>query len=253
MRLIFLLFVLFTSLDGKIIEIKNLAECKNHINSDMLVIFDLDNTIYEPVQSLGSDQWFGYRMAEYESRGFSHAEALHLTRAEWIAIQNVTKVKPVESTTRELIAGLQKDGWQMIGLTNRGLYLATKTNEQLHSIGVDLSKTAPLQQEMMFDADQGVLFRNGILFSAGTSKGDLLRRFFKEANVHPKRILFIDDKESQLKIVEKVCEEMQIPFVGLRYGFLDEKVQNLRKDLVQKQLEHFGLLISDEDAEAQLK
>lgn len=253
MRLIFMLIFLLSSLDATIIEIKNLSDCRDHIKPDTLVIFDIDNTIFEPVQSLGTDQWFGYRMVQLENGGFCHAEALHLTRAEWIAIQNVTKVKPVETTTREVIARLQKEGWKMMGLTNRGLYLATRTNDQLHSIGVDLSKTAPVQREMMFDVNQGVLYRSGILFSAGTSKGDLLKQFFKEASIQPKKILFIDDKESQLKIVEKVCEEMQIPFIGLRYGFLDEKVQNLRKDLVQKQLEHFGQLMSDEDAEAQLK
>jgi hypothetical protein len=244
---------LISSLCAEIVQIKNIGECKEHIKPQMLLIFDIDNTIMETAQSIGSDQWFSYRIEENIKQGMSKEESLKIALAEWISIQNKTKVKLVEPPTAQLIEDLQKDGWQILGLTIRGIELATKTLEQLKSIGVDFKKTTPVSQEIIFKQLPGAIYRRGVLFSTGSSKGSLLFQFFKETGYYPKKILFVDDKENHLKDVEKYCNELEISFIGLRYGFLDEKVKKLRPELAQEQWKCFGSLISDEEAEANLK
>ncbi|MBF8262517.1 MAG: putative rane protein [Parachlamydiales bacterium] len=253
MRLIFFLFILFTSLDAEIFQIKSIEETSEHLQEDTLVIFDLDNTVMEPMQTLGSDQWFAYRINEYRQQGCSDQDALKATIAEYVAIQNVTKMRLVEPSTFQVIEKLQKNHVPMIGLTTRSLVLVPKTIEQLNSIGVDFSKTTPVQMDMFFENDRYIQFQQGILFTSGTSKGAALLRLVHESGYQPKRILFVDDKMSHLQDVEKVCSACCIEFVGFRYGYLDEKTKSLRTEIARKQLELFGKLLSDEEAVTLLK
>jgi hypothetical protein len=249
MRLIFFLFFLFAALNAEIIQIQKIEDSLKYLQDDTTIIFDLDNTIMEPVQTLGSDQWFSYRMNEYRKQGYSDQEALQKTMAEYVAIQNITRMKLVEPVSFQLIAELQKRGIPIIGLTTRSLILAPVTIRQLNSIGVDLSKTAPSQGEMLFEKESNIQFQQGILFTSGTDKGSAFLRMLEKSGYQPKKILFVDDKMSYLQQVEKVCLDRCILFTGLRYGYLDEKVKNMRPEIVSIQLEHLGLLLSDEEAE----
>ena len=249
MRLIGIFLLIFFSIQAEIVDIKNIDECKKLAQPGMLILFDIDNTIMETAQTLGGDQWFNYQIADYEKRGFSKQEALQITRAEWVFLQNRTKVKPVESTTVQMIENLQKNGTKVMALTTRGLYIARRTVEQLQSIGVHFDAAAPLRGEKFFDHEQGIFYRDGILFCSGNSKGSCLFRFFEETGYQPKKIMVVDDRISHLQDVEKACVTHQLPFLGLRYGFLDEKVKNLNPEIVKEQMEHFGHLLSDEDAE----
>ena len=240
-------------LHAEIIQIKNIDQCKEQIKPDMLLVFDIDNTLMETAQSLGSDQWFTYQFEENMKRGMSKQESVAVTLAEWLTIQNKTKVKLVEPVTAKFLENVQKGGWKVIGLTTRGLELARKTIEQLKSIGIDFEKATPVSQEIIFENIPSAVYRKGILFSTGTNKGSLLFQFFKQTGYLPNKILFVDDKEKYLRDVEKVSLEHQIPFVGLRYGFLDEKVKHLNPELANEQWKCFGNLISDEEAKARLE
>jgi phosphoglycolate phosphatase-like HAD superfamily hydrolase len=251
----FLLFFLLFGrlLSAELIEIQNIEEFSKHAGEDTLLVFDIDNTIFEPTQTLGTDQWFYHQIDQYVDKGYPAQEALEIALAEWMAIQNVTKVQLVEPAVAKLIAKYQKKGWPLIGLTTRGLGLATRTVEQLQTLGVDLSKSSPIQQDHFIKNRGGVLFRGGILFTAGTNKGSAFFKLLSKAGYDVKKVLFVNDKASHLRDVEKACKKRKVSFTGLRYGFLDNKVQNMRKDLARVQWDHFGKLLSDHDAENLLK
>jgi hypothetical protein len=251
--LVSIILIPCTILFSEIYEIKQIHEIHIHLHQDQLVIFDIDNTLMEPIQQLGSDQWFRYRIKEHQNKGMDYASALERTLPEWTAIQNITRVKPVEQNTAKCVHELQTKKYSVMGLTTRGLGIATRTVEQLMTIGIDLSITAPATEEKFFMNDGGVLFRKGILFTAGTHKGKALKKFLNLIKFQPKSMLFINDKMENLKEVEMMCTEEHIPFTGLRYGFLDEKIKKFRKDLVDVQFDHFGHILSDEAAEAILE
>ncbi len=245
------LFLLAFPLFAQIRDIHTIAEYKEHVDPEALLLFDIDNTIMEPTQLLGSDQWFTYRQAYYRERGYTPTMALENALAEWMSIQNLTRVRLVEAETADLIRDLQSQGYALMGLTTRGLGLALRTIEQLQTLAVNLSKTAPFTEERFFTTERGILFRNGILFTAGTHKGTAFLRLFE--GQLPKKVIFINDKKSDLAQVEEICEQMGIPFLGLRYGFLDEKVKNFSEELAAVQWEHFGTLLSDEAARQKVK
>lgn len=250
MKKVFLFLVLFTAtLRGEIIEIHSLDEVDPYIYSGQLIVFDIDNTLMYPKQQLGSHRWFLSRLAHYENNECEPQFALEKALDEWTAIQSFTEVRMVEPFTSSIVRDLQEQGRTVMGMTTRGLSMARFTLEQLGSLKIHLDITAPTSREHFFYDRQGVLFRNGILFTAGTHKGRALFHFLDEIRYHPLSVLYIDDEYSHLEEVEKICQERQIDFIGLRYGHLDEQDMHFSKELTDMQLQHFGKLISDEEAE----
>lgn len=251
--LLSLALTLATPLHAEIIETQNITELRSHITQDTLVIFDIDNTIMAPVQQLGSDQWFHHRMDTHRATGKNKRDSLELALAEWMSVQNVTKMRLVEPECEQLIHSLQEEGYTVMGLTTRGLGLSTRTVYQLQSLNVTLAATAPVDHDIFFENGQGVLFRQGILFTAGSHKGKALDKFLQTTGIQPKRIVFINDKEDHLTPVDQFCQHAGIPFTGLRYGYLDEWVAGFRKDITAVQFVHFGHILSDEEAEVMAK
>lgn len=151
-----------------------------------------------------------------------------------------------------MICDLQEK-YKVIGFTTRGLALATRTVHQLKSIGIDLTTSALTEEEIFFQNGHGVIFRKGILFTSGTHKGKAFGKFLNILNITPKSVLFINDKASDLAQVEEYCLENNIPFIGLRYGYLDEKVKNFRADIADVQFTKFKHILSDHEADKFLK
>lgn len=244
------------SLQGEIIETNNFKEIVNHISPNTLVIVDIDDTLLIPVQALGTDVWFLSRLEHHRQIQKDRALALDRALAEWEAVRHMTDVKIVEEGTDAIINEIQKNNVVVMGLSTQGLGLSTRTGVQLKSLCIDLSKTAPSIQELYFmNGQNGVLYRQGILFTAGTSKGDALLKFLDAINYHPKHIVFINDKKTHLQDLEKGVESRHIKFTGLRYSYSDQRVENFRKEIAEIQWARstFDHLLSDEEAAALLR
>lgn len=252
MKYVTLFFLLLLQLSAEICETNEIASLETTVSSHTFLILDIDNTLIEPVQTLGTDQWFYSQMLHYEKLGHSRKEALDRAVMEWSAIQNLTRVKPIEPVTAEVIERIQKNGLTVIGLTARGLNLLYTTATQLNSVGIDLSRNAPSQDEIFFQNGRGVLFSGGILYCAGTHKGNALFKFLSLIEHTPSSIVFIDDKLSSLREVELACENHHIPFIGLRYSRTDAQVKAYSRAVADIQFKNFSTILSDSEAEALL-
>lgn len=249
-RLALALALSLSTLHAEIIESMHIGDVEQHIDHDTLIIFDIDNTLLETAQMLGSDQWFFHMYNRYITEGMEPAASLDRILSEWHAIQNITAVKIVEPGSAELIERLQKEGFMVMGLTTRGLGLSDRTLEQLSRVNVDFTINPPVKDEVYFFNKQGVLFRQGVMFTSGTWKGKALEKFLKIIECHPKKVVFINDKMKHLQDVESGCIEMGIEFVGLRYGVTDGTVASFDPDIAEVQFKHFGQIMSDAEAEA---
>lgn len=245
------LITAFTALEAEIVEAGRFKELLRYLNKETLLLVDIDDTLLIPAQTLGTDVWFLARLAHHKERCSDHETALDRALAEWEAVRHLTEVKIVEEGTEELLAALQRDNMRVMGLTTQGLALATRTINQLHTLNIDLSKTAPSVGDHYFiNGVQGVLYRRGILFTSGTAKGEALIKLFNLLDYHPKQVVFINDKESHLRDVERSLEEKGIAFVGLRYAYSDKRVASFNKKLAEIQWNYstFSHLLSDEEA-----
>jgi len=255
---IFILLCLISltgNLSAKIIETKNFHEIEHYLKPDTLLILDIDDTLLIPAQTLGTDVWFRYRLGQHQEVEKDFSKALNRAISEWEAIRHITKVKIVEDGTDEIIKRLQQKNITIMGLTTQGLELATCTVDQLHSLNIDLSKAAPTQNHHYFTSRFGILYRHGILFTSGIQKGVALFNLLDQIDFKPKHIVFINDKDTNIREVEIIAEEKGIDFIGLRYSYCDERINSFRKEIADIQWKHstFDRILSDEEAEEMLR
>ncbi|MBI5273852.1 MAG: DUF2608 domain-containing protein [Chlamydiales bacterium] len=251
-----ILICCFTIINGRVIETNSFKETTNHLTKDTIIILDIDDTLLIPVQMLGCDEWFKYQFAKHQQRGTSQTESLDKALAEWEAIRHITQMEIVEENTHKIIDSLQKEGYTIMGLTTQGLALATRTANQLKKEQIDLSLTAPIKEDCFFTIQShGVLYRKGILFTAGTNKGAALMELCKQLKMNPKRIVFVNDKGTHLKEVEEVVEKNGIEFVGLRYAYSDSRKAKFNPAIADIQFHRssFHHILSDEEAMQVLK
>ncbi len=230
---------------GEIYEVSTIAEMDKHKGEGVLFLYDIDNTLVRLERSFGCDQWFQYRFNQLQKQMDNRQEALDKALAEWTSIQYISKPKEVETIGKNIIAAQQNEGVMLIGFTTRGLSLSRCTTMQLATLGFDLSKTAPIKEELFFNNGQGVIFRKGVLYTAGTHKGKALFKFLDILNINPSKVVFINDKHQNLAEVEQTCIERNMPFTGLRYGFLDDWVSSFNPKVADIQLQKFLDLPSD--------
>lgn len=250
--LITVLFIAqFTTLLGQIIETHHFSEIKKYIKPNSLVILDIDDTLLIPAQMLGTDVWFRHRIKQHEEKGLPPEEALYTAVAEWEAIRNITPIEIVEKGTDKVIEDIQKEQITVMGLTTQALTLTRQTTRQLRFINIDLMKSAPYDQDLFFSNGLGVLYHKGILFTAGTPKGEALLKFLDAINKHYDHVVFINDKASHLTDVEVVLKAKNIDFIGLRYSYSDAKNSQFRKEIADIQWKHssLGRILSDKEAE----
>lgn len=246
------LFFFFLTTVGyaDIVEIGKFHEVENYICPDTLFIVDIDDTLLIPVQTLGTDVWFLSRL-QYHLLYSDQDQALDRALAEWEAVRHLTQVKILEEGTAEIIQKLQNKKIALIGLTTQGLALTTRTIEQLQSLSIDLSLTAPSAEDYYFmNGKQGVLYKKGILFTAGTSKGEALLKLLDKVGDAPQHVVFINDKKTHLEEVEKSVESRNISFTGLRYSYSDQRVAHFSQEIADIQWKYstFEHLLSDEEA-----
>ncbi len=227
-----------------IVESKNITEIYTYIkpneyNKDLLVIFDIDNTIAKPPTNLGSDQWFYAMKKKLEEIGKSDQESIDLLLPHYIQIQHHTWLIPVEKDTVQVINNLQKKGVSVIALTARSLELTQRTIEQLHHLGIYFTKTDPHECPLKYGDKKPGLYIDGIIFSGNYDKGEMLVNWFKQIKYRPKKIIFIDDKLKNIHSVEKALHNRDYPFIGIRYGYTDEQARNFSLESIADEQKQF--------------
>ena len=205
-------------------EIQTMADLVPAVDTSTVLVFDIDNTLVEPVGQLGSDQWYYYLLKAYARDGMTEAAAETKAGETWSKTLPTVKVKPVETITPGIIRDAQKRGIKVMALTARGPEDAAATFAQLKAIGVDLTVTAPSKKDLT--TEQKGLFSRGVFFQGeGPSKGATLVAFFKKIGLKPKRVVFADDKPKHAISVEAALRESGIPVISFRYGAADAKVK----------------------------
>lgn len=232
---VFLFLFSFTAL-AEIKEVRSMSEALSGIQRTDIVVFDIDNTILEPIQTIGSDQWYEYTLEEYKKDGFDSASAQDRTAKDWALVQYATQVRPVETLTPLLIKNLQDRGVLVITLTARPNDLKPITMNQLESIGVNVESTKAL-------------------FANGQNKGVLLNDYLKANNLHPARLIFVDDKQKNVKNMDDAFAKREFANINYRYSAADFRVKAFNPKLADYQWNYFikfGLLLTDKEVEVRM-
>jgi hypothetical protein len=265
MRTLVLIMIFLASFQtfAEVREAPTMARALEGVDQDTLVIFDLDNTVMTPPQSLGGEEWYDYfvakRTEEFKAQGLNEREAkekaIDKGLKEWNQFHQNAKVIPVEIDTPSLINTIQLRGIQTMALTARPDSLGEATVTQLKSIGITMDKNPIVREDLTIDGTNPSKFYKGILLvGPKNNKGEVLAKFLQQLQLHPKKIIFVDNKQHHVIDVEKALVEMKTSYFGRRYGAADQKIACMNKQVVEIQHRYFfGDVLSNADAEKLLK
>lgn len=226
MKILFALLFLAITAHAEVREIASMAEIEPALEPGTLLVFDIDNTLVEPVGNIGSDQWYYYlaKAIARDEPGLDAAAVAAKADAIWSKTLETIEVKPVEALTPALVRAQQTRGLQVMALTARAAIDTTATFRQLKDIGIDLERNGVHAGDLAVGG--GSLYSHGVLFvGEGTDKGTLLVDFLQRTGLKPARIVFADDKPKHATNVDAALAKAGIPVIAFRYGAADAKVR----------------------------
>jgi hypothetical protein len=236
--------------EGKIIETATVEHIVPLIDADTWLLVDLDNTMFEGKQALGHTEWFYDKAyALMRETGMSLEEATRQCYPEWIEIQKVCPVKPVEAAFVPTLMGLQEKHFVMMGLTHRQPSLAESTNRQLLSLGWTFVDSAPVAGTFEVPSQTPTLFTHGVLFTGEyNKKGEMFVQFLRLINQKPKKIVFIDDKRSHVEEVERAVRAENIDYIGVHYTAIQHAEKVYDPEIAEFQRKQLNTILSNEAA-----
>lgn len=212
------LFFLPILAQATIIETATIDPILKVIDEDTWVLVDLDNTTFEGKQALGHTDWFYDKAFALVREGMTLDEATRACYPEWIEIQKICPVKPLEAAFIPSLIELQKRGITVMGLTQRQPSLAEATLRQLNSLNFDFHISAPSKDTFSIPSETPTLYKQGVLFTGEfNKKGEMFIHFLSIINQRPKKVVFIDDKKSHVEEVKSVLSRHGIEYIGFHY------------------------------------
>ncbi len=242
----------FVSSSWAIIKQSNtISTILDNVTPNTLVLLDIDNTILQPKQTLGSDQWYS-NMVKVFKQTMPDAKAKTRAIAIWQRIQNKIEVVPMESTTIEVIKKLQKDNIRVMALTARSKPVVDRTIELLAELGLDFSINNTEFNNVKLYPKHDVKIKKGIIFIGPlNNKGKVLLRFLEKTSLKPEKIIFVDDKAEHTQSVDAALNSIGMDHLVIRYGAADKRVASFSKKIADKQLDIFNRcnkIVSDQYA-----
>lgn len=219
-----LFFINFSSYSlGEIVTIQHLNEVTS--SKPALILFDIDDTLIDSSTMAGSKAWRSYiRKATENDNTLNWHDLFSL----WIA--NHHPYSTVESCTVDKVHELQNAGHLVLGLTSRektrwydlnDVPTEELTHEQLQVVGIQFSDA------IFADLFPGLTtlsqYSRGVFFADIEPKGNFLLYALNGLKSFPEKILFIDDKLSQVESVDEALSELGIDHVAYYYQAIEEK------------------------------
>lgn len=244
-------FFLAGSLNAEIIKTSNIQDIKEEVTSNTLVLFNVAEVLMDTKTSLGTQAWRKFIRVRLDSK-------LH-DELTWFVFQNVPPKSP-ESAIPELINELQSQGIITFAFTSRGRnewYASPTPNvdiiteKLLAQIGIDFSKTRLNEELLLLPSLFSDFYHEGIIYATNTKeKDELLLEILEKTGYRPSKIVFVDDKIDSLISIEKMLNNLNIPFVGYAYSRTAKEHVNFDPFVANIQLDWLisGQLLTDDEA-----
>lgn len=193
-----LLFATNASADYKTIH--SLTEIEKEHLHEAIIFFDLDDTLIESSLEIGSKNWKNFIKSATTQQ--EHDDI------SWFIAQHIP-VKTTEDEVGDLIQNLQTSN-KVFGLTarERNIWYYTPkdgvdelTIQQLESAGIHFDKTTSFEMPEFYE---------GVYFSDLDPKGEYVLKLFTSRESLPSKVVFVDDKLSQVESVAEALDALGI-------------------------------------------
>jgi len=224
--------------DARVAHDEALALASKYGADAVLVVVDIDSTLLEMDQYLGSWAWFDWQ-ADLLRRDPTSAALVSNSFEGLLAAQGLlhalSQMHPTERDLPALVENLQNRGIRLIALTSRGFDVRDATRRELLRNGYDLGRN-PIPPRPGFlgddpflpypqgypeaiglsttEADQfglrkprAVSYRNGLFMTAGQHKGAMLRSLLARTGRDFRAIVFLDDQPRNVRAMAEAYPE----------------------------------------------
>lgn len=229
-----------------VIETNSIKTVLEYVDQqESMVVFDIDKTLAYTGQELGSEQWAFWLVKQKLSQGYALSEAIVAAVELYQQVHQHIELMPVEQETIAVVNRLKELSVPTLCLTGRPAAMADRTYRQLANLGLLFSYPQDCDQIVSLEDSGAAVFYKGIICVGMADKGSLFFQALQKLNFgSPKSIIFIDDKKECVDSLSLACKRNDIPFTGLRYGYLDQyersfdalKAQEQLNRLLEKQL-----------------
>lgn len=240
----------YFKVSSKIVSTTNLdlieVALKNS-DKETLFIFDVDDVLVTQ-----TDQIFRAERREYFKKIMKEFQQRYTKEQIDKLISIIMLESPVEIVDPKIIRiiqTLQIKNVPVMALTalstrtfkNKYSFIDWRIDE-LKKIGIsfkDSWKNFKPKHFFNFKTQNVPAFKDGILFSSGNPKGEVLEVFLNHINFRPKKIIFVDDHYENLKNVEYFCSKNNIDYLGFEYTAAKELSHDpIDKERAQRQIYH---------------
>jgi FMN phosphatase YigB (HAD superfamily) len=243
------------ALFGEVRDIERLDAILPEIDKKTLVLFDLDETLIEVPIMLGGKAWRRYARALLE-RTYSEEKATELHDKLTYLLAKKVPFIAIEENAADSLEKIEEKGGLAFGFTARGRHhwydMPAADGEEL---GLLHTRQAGFSFKQSFD-DPLFSHRSyscGIFFAYPLEdKGELLLELFALTDFRPAKLVFIDDKISNVRAVDSAAEQLGIPALCFHYRQID-LYRHFDPLVAHIQLERFlqdGSVLSDSQAAA---
>lgn len=219
----------------KISDLSLLNEQLETLNENDLVIFDIDEVVIQPV-----DQIFHPHNKKELHKYYSDIQNKISPEQmnQLLSVVNLQQqVKLVDPNIIDIFYTLSKRSIPTIALTHCGTGKFGRINDvadwrisQLGGVGISFKNLTPYKNQVyhQLKGKHGTaMFKSGILFTGYIDKGEVLAEFLQQNKISPRKIIFVDDKKSNLDSVEATMQAYNINFSGYEYVAVSQ--QNIIK------------------------
>jgi hypothetical protein len=205
----------------------------HHGRDQVLVVFDIDNTLLAMEQGLGSDQWYYWQKDLAKDDPCSGDLVNNRFRVQG-ALYFVSAMRPTQPDAAEQIRRLQDAGLTVIALTSRGPDYSLQTFRELRRNEISFwpgalpPKRGYSGSFIPESGTRAALYQDGVFLTAGQHKGDMLRALLDKIGAGtPTVIVMADDKAENLQAVMETFEGSGTAVHAWRYSREDDNVATL--------------------------
>ncbi|MCF6225781.1 MAG: DUF2608 domain-containing protein [Xanthomonadales bacterium] len=204
-------------------------------SEDILVVFDIDNTLLAMNTQLGSDQWYDWQ-SSMQKADKCDPRLVRNRLASQGALFFAGSMRPTQSDAAAVVKKLQQQGTTVMAATARGWTFVLPTMRELRRNQMDFRATAPgpvngYGEFQAASAVRPLLYKDGVYMLAGQHKGDMLIELLnKIGGKLPKAIVVIDDKDYNLAAYEETAKRLKLNLYSIYYTGVSDWVASFNPE-----------------------
>ena len=227
-----------------IYQIESLSQISKEQPEHTIFFVDIDDTVFDSFSMLGSKAWRRYIVQA--AKNIDPSQNWHDILSYRLAEKNHPLLAVEGDLTRSFIRELQQKGYIVCGLTSRERSYWYETPQkgideltigQLSGVGVNFDNKS-LENIYPYLSMNDEYYK-GVMFADLEPKGEYLIELFEKAPQFKGKVIFIDDKDTQVASVDAALKKLGIPHECYTYTATEKKGKAFNPLYANIELFHF--------------